>query len=120
VAFSPDGHRLATLAEFGEVWLWDARPLLELPGDEKAPPDADEIAYRRWATRRDRSWHDGEARRLQDEQPDAAVFHAAVAAGLPTGSIADLRHAVALFRSGHHADAAFALLRSLLWPPEEP
>jgi hypothetical protein len=147
VAFSADGTRLATASQDGTARLWDARTGQELPGqpdfpvrDDRRSPDgkclalsqgdtvriidlslsADEIALRRWATRRDPDWHAAEAKRLQHEkQPDAAALHEALAAGLHAGAVADLRHAVALAASGRYADAAVALLRAAAWPPED-
>src|SRR5262249_39657425 len=147
VAFSPDGARLATAAADLRVRLWDVRtgqelggqPDFPVGGDRRSPAgkrlvlfqgdpvrvidlslSADEIALRRWATRRDPGWHAAEAKRLTDEkQPQAAAFHAALAAGPHAGAVADLRHAVALAASGHYADAALALLRAAAWTAED-
>jgi hypothetical protein len=147
VCFGPDGTRLATASGDTTARLWDARAGQELPGrpdwpfrDNPLSPDGhrfaliqgdtvrlinlrlsdDEIARRRWATRRDPAWHAAEAQRLTAEkQPQAAAFHAALAAGLHAGAVADLHHAVALAASGRYPDAARALLRSSLWPPDD-
>src|SRR5262249_55185902 len=79
-----------------------------------------EFALRHWATRRDPTWHAAEVERLRKEgKPQAAALHDAPARGLPPGAVGDLRHAVALARSGHCHEAGLALLRSILRSPED-
>jgi hypothetical protein len=78
------------------------------------------FSFPHWATRRDPGWHSEEADRLRKEgQPQAAAFHAALAAGVHPGAVGDLRLGLALARSGRCPDAALALLRSSLWAPED-
>jgi hypothetical protein len=58
--------------------------------------------------------------RLQEEnQPRAAAFHRALAAGLHPAALSDLRYGVALAASGRHAEAALALLRAAVTTPED-
>jgi WD40 repeat protein len=146
VAFSPDGTRLATASQHQTPRLWDAGTGQELPGgpdwpfrDNAVSPDGqrlaliqedkvrlidlrlsdEEMARRRWATRRDPQWHDAEAQRLTaDKQPSAAAFHRALAGGLHPGALADLRLSIALARTGHYPDGVLALLRAALYAPE--
>jgi WD40 repeat protein/tRNA A-37 threonylcarbamoyl transferase component Bud32 len=69
VAFSPDGRRLATVSSDGTARLW-------LAWDGSDSDDADELAYRLWATRPDPDWHASEADRLAREgEWLAAAFH---------------------------------------------
>ncbi len=147
VRFSPDGARLTTVSWDGERRLWDARTGQLLPGphdprsqEEHVGRDAerdalpwgntirlvdrrlsdDELARRRWATRRDPLWHADEAQRLRlNGQPGAAAYHAALFRGLHAGAAADLRLGLVLARSGRYPDALLALLRSALYAPED-
>jgi hypothetical protein len=93
--------------------LWDARSGQELRTQ-------DEIARRLWATRRDPPWHAEQVKALgQDPPPYALALHRALAAGLHPAAVAELRYAFALAASGHHADAAGALLRAACAAPED-
>jgi WD40 repeat protein/serine/threonine protein kinase len=104
---SPDG-RFFALAQGNDVCLLDLR-LSE-----------DEMARRRWATRRDLAWHAAEAKRLeQASQPQAAALHAALAAGVSAGALADLRLARALAATGRYEEAILVLVRAVLAPSDE-
>jgi hypothetical protein len=112
VAFSPGGTRLATAELDGTVRLWDGRPL-----NLTLPPDADELAYREWATCPDPDWHAAEAERLAMEaQWFAAAFHLG-RLRLLQPERADLRH-LALCQAAAGQEAARATCAELLRRPD--
>jgi hypothetical protein len=105
---SPDGRWLA-FAKYEDVLLVDL-----------GPPDERELAVRLWATRPDPWWHTEEAQRLEAEgQLFAAAQHRALAANLPPAALAQVKIAVAIYRSGEHAEAVAALLGALAAQPVE-
>src|SRR5262249_8260111 len=146
VCFSPDGKRLATSSQDRTKRLWDTRTGQQLPGAPDFPLQSDSVspdgrslaliqgnkvrlidlrlseehvAPPRGPPRPAPAWHAAEAKRLERDTQPGAARPRAFAAGVPAGAVADLDLGLALARSGHHADAALALLRSALHAPED-